>query len=173
MTEQRFGDFQSRFESSGTDPVEVIKLLVEAMLTLADDPDLGKQMMALVMSKRDLDQTPGTLSGYSLRRTNQVPQRLQRDANIARSYAGGTYQNDYRDCDPANPQIEIDTVYSAQRQGVDYPEEGKAKFFVKSGGADTPRPVVLARNRAGYWKVTEMSSLTLGVRPPAGAADDF
>jgi len=173
MSSERFSQFKSRFETSGKDPVEVVKLLVEAMVVLDSDTDLGKQMMALVMSKRDLDETPGTLSGFSLRRTNQVPQRLARDPNIARSYAGGTAQNDYRDFDPANLRIEIDTNYSAQRQGVDYPEPGKAKFFVKSGGADTPRPVALARNRAGYWKVTELSSLSMGVRPPAGAADDF
>lgn len=173
MTSQRFTEFQSRFESSGTDPREVVKLTIEAMLALEGDPYLGKQMMAVVMSKRDLDETPGTLSGFSVRRTNQVPQRLERDPNIARSYAGGTFQNGYRDFDPENPRIEIDTGYSAQRQGIDYPEPGKAKFFVKCGGADTPRPITLARNNAGYWKVIELSSLSLGVRPPAGANGDF
>ena len=53
------------------------------------------------------------------------------------------------------------------------PQQGQAKLFVACGGADTPRPIQLARNNAGQWKVVNFSSLTVGVKPRPSVADDF
>jgi hypothetical protein len=168
-----FDDFKTRFETGGSDPEAVVRLLIEGMCTLETDSDLGEQMVALVCSKKILDPAPETLSGFRFRRTDDSLDRLRRNADIARSYAGGTHGNDYRDANPAAPRVTLDTVYSARAQGIDYPQAGQAKLFVASGGADTPRPVTLARNNAGLWKVVNFSSLTVGVRPPATEAGDF
>ena len=151
--------FRERFESQGSDPEAVVALLVEAMVTLEVDEKLGAEMMTMVISRR-LD------AGEYIR-------RLLANTNIARSYAGGTYQNDYDDFDMGALRVELDAEYSSVGQGVGIPSEGRAKFFVKSGGADRPRPVLLAKNNSGKWKVTEFSSLTVGVRQPATVAGDF
>ena len=168
-----FPEFKSRFERGGSDPELVVSLLVEGMCALELDSDLGEQMVALLCSKKVLDPAPGTLSGFRFRKTDDSLNRLRRNANIARSYAGGTHESDYKDCDPLTPTVTLDKVYSAGAQGVDFPEPGRAKFFVHSGGADNPRPVTLARNSAGLWKVVNFSSMTTGVRPPASEAGDF
>ena len=49
-----------------------------------------------------------------------------------------------------------------------------AKLFVRSGGADLPRPITLERNGQGQYKIRECSSVYLGVRPVETPADkDF
>jgi len=106
-------------------------------------------MMALVISPEHLDRAPGTLSGHAFRRADNSVERLLGDRNIARSYAGGSYQRGYQDFDPQQPSVVLDEAYSAAAQGIGCPSADQAKFFVKSGGADTPRPFTLARDSAG------------------------
>ncbi len=171
MNDEAFAAFKTRFEAEGKDPAAVTRLLVEGMLMLEQDAELGSQMMALVYSKKNLELAPDAPAGVRFRRTDDSVRRLLANVNIARSYCGGTDQNGYGEFAPS--RIELDTGYSAARQGIDYPAPGQAKFFVKCGGADTPRPVTLARNNAGYWKVTNFSSLTVGVKQPAAEAGDF
>ena len=48
----------------------------------------------------------------------------------------------------------------------------RAKVFVFSSGADSPRPVSLAMNDKGLWKATEWSSLEVGVRAPGPRPTD-
>ena len=48
----------------------------------------------------------------------------------------------------------------------------RAKVFVWSSGADSPRPLTLIKNNRGLWKATNWSSLTVGIRPPAAPLDD-
>ena len=170
---ERFSEFKARFEAQGTDPEATVRLLVEGMATLEQDEELGAQMMALVLSKKLLQPDPGAPSGQRFRAANGTLGRLRADPNIARSLVGGTHQQGYADADLAGLPVELDRGYSPGAQGVDYPRPGEARFFVRSGGADTPRPVNLARNSGGYWKVTSMSSLTSGVRRPAAQVSDF
>jgi hypothetical protein len=166
MDDQAFAAFRARFEAQGKDPEAVTRMLVEGMLALEQDPGLGSQMMALVTSKKNLEIDPDAPAGVRFRHTDDSVRRLLANPNIARSYAGGDHRSGYGGFAP--DRIALDRGYSADRQGIDYPAAGQAKFFVRCGGADTPRPVTLARNDAGYWKVTNFSSLTVGVRPPAG-----
>lgn len=151
--------FRARFEAEGGDPEVVIALLIEAIVTLETDESLGTEMVETVISKR-LD-------------AREYIRRLRANKNIARSYAGGTYQNDYNDFQATAPDVALDREYSSAGQGIGFPSEGRAKFFVVCGGADRPRPIMLAKNNSGLWKVTEFSSLTVGVRQPASVAGDF
>lgn len=45
------------------------------------------------------------------------------------------------------------------------PEDGSVKFFVACSGADSPRPVTVAR-RDNYWYPREWSSLIVGIKKP-------
>lgn len=171
MSRETFAAFKTRFDEQGQDAEAVVKLFVEGMLMLEQDPGLGSQMMALLSSKKNLDIDPDAPSGLRFRRTDDSIRRLRANINIARSYAGGDYQAGYGGF--SVDKITLDKSYSAARQGIDYPTAGQAKLFVKSGGADTPRPITLARNNAGYWKVINFSSLTVGVRAPAADDGDF
>ena len=127
-----------------SDPKAVVKLLVEGMHALERDPAAGEAAMGRVCSKAIA--TDGKLHD------RELVKRLLANPAIGRSYSGA-----------------VDTVYSANLQGVDYPEPGKAKFFVACSGADTPRPIELAKNASGQWKVVSFNSLTVGVKKaPAG-----
>eukprot|EP01090_Pellita_catalonica_P020570 TRINITY_DN741_c0_g1_i2.p1 TRINITY_DN741_c0_g1~~TRINITY_DN741_c0_g1_i2.p1 ORF type:complete len:131 (-),score=19.44 TRINITY_DN741_c0_g1_i2:21-413(-) len=130
--------------------------------------------MTLVHSTKSLDQA-GTLSGYKFRMSdNEGVKRLLRNKNIGRSYAGGTDQNNYAiDLNNFENNIMLNKTYSANRQGANFPQQGQAKFFVHSGGADSPRPITLACNNSGTWKVTSWSSITSGVKKSAQEAGDF
>ena len=165
--------FQQRFQQDGRDPRGTVQMLVEALLMVERDETMASWMLATVLSKKSLSPDASTPGGFKLAPSDQTLYRLRSKPNIARSLVGGTTAGDYLDFDHQNPRAELDTAYSAARQGIDYPQPGQAKFFVRCGGADTPRPVTLARNNAGLWKVIEFSSLTVGVRPTAAAAGDF
>jgi hypothetical protein len=43
-------------------------------------------------------------------------------------------------------------------------EEGRIKLFVKSSGADSPRPITVQTDSSGTWKAAEWSSLLSGIR---------
>ena len=170
---ERFNDFKARFEAQGSDPEATVRLLVEGMVTLEQDEALGAQLMALVISKKNLQPDPDALSGQRFRPADGTLSRLLADPNISRALAGGTHQQGYQDFDPAALRVELDRGYSSGAQGVDYPRPGEAKLFLRCGGADTPRPVTLAKNSSGTWKVVNLSSLTSGVRRPAAEVGDF
>ncbi|MCB9563737.1 MAG: hypothetical protein H6709_23790 [Kofleriaceae bacterium] len=168
MDTAAFEDFTRRFQAGMTDPEQVIRLFVEAMLTVETDRDLAEQLFCVVIARNLLTAAPGTPSGHRLPRPDQTLNRLAASPAIARSLAGGTTAAAYQDADLA--KVALDRAYSARTQGVDYPSPGRGKFFVACGGAATPRPLTLARNDAGGWKVVEWSSLTVGVAR-AGAGD--
>lgn len=149
--------FEARFAAEGADPAAVVALLAEAMFALESDEQTGTAMMKVVLSKR-------------LNPREEI-RRLRANPDIARSYLGGTPEGEYQDA--AVDKFRLDGEYSARAQGVDYPEPGQAKLFVACGGADRPRPIQLARNNAGLWKVVNFSSLTVGVKPRPSVAGDF
>ena len=43
-------------------------------------------------------------------------------------------------------------------------EDGKIKLFIKSSGADSPRPITLETDASNAWKAAEWSSLLSGMR---------
>jgi hypothetical protein len=170
---QTYTDLAARYEAIATDARAVARLFVEAMLALERDEAAATQAMVRMCSTRSLDPAPSEPSGHCFRASErEAVKRLLRDPNIARSYCGGRHEHDYA-LDLAAPRVVLDEAYSARGQGVDYPRPGEAKLFVASGGADLPRPILLARNASGQWKVTNWSSLTTGVRKPASSAGNF
>jgi len=171
MDTARFDDYRKRFEDRGTDPEQVVHLFVEGLLEIERDRELAEQLLCVVIASNQLSADPRAPSGFRLSRADQTMNRIGANPNIARSLAGGTPGADYGDVDLA--RFALDKAYSSRTQGIGYPADGKAKFFVACGGADSPRPIQLARNKHGHWKVIEWSSLTVGVKPPASAAGDF
>jgi hypothetical protein len=171
MDTARFEDYRKRFEDRGADPEQVVRLFVEGLLEIERDRELAEQFLCVVIASNQLSADPRAPSGFRLSRADQTLARIGKNPNIARSLAGGTPAASYADADLT--RFALDKAYSARTQGVGYPADGKAKFFVACGGADSPRPITLARNNAGRWKVIEWSSLTVGVKPAASVAGDF
>ncbi len=171
MPAPRVDDLRARYETVAADPAAVVHLFVEGLLAIEHDAALAEQLLCVVIAKNLLSASPDAASGHRLPRADQTLTRIQARPAIARALAGGTPAADYADADLA--RFTLDRAYSARGQGIDQPSPGKAKFFVTCTGADTPRPITLARNSAGQWKVVEWSSLTVGVKPAATTAGDF
>ncbi|MCE5219180.1 hypothetical protein LLH03_19365 [bacterium] len=143
-----------------TEPVWVAKHWLQGILVyLSGDKEAGLKQMNSMMKEPDprLDSFHGSLE----------PSK----AYIWRSYVkGATPENGYNVPDVQN--FEIETYY--QPNEAPTPTSTLIRMFVRSSGADTARPLKLSKDSRGQWRVSEYSSLCVGVRPPADPnAGDF
>jgi hypothetical protein len=160
-----FDKFKAAWEKDASDPYDSILYYVIAALNIEKDHNLADAMMTVVVSKRDSMESSSSPSGLKLGKSSSYYiGQFKEDKNIARSYVGADWQEDYK-FDKSNLTMTV-----TKDQEVD----GKTrKIFVHSGGADSPRPVTVKRNKHGQWKLTNYGSLCVGVRKPASEVDDF
>ena len=130
-----------------------------------DNRKQGTNMAVLSMWEENVvkSDAPGNFNGFILHRSDL--DRLDRISEAtARSYVTGTSPvNGYAIADGS-----IEIGFRAQSRHAGSERSGTRKVFVWSSGADTARPITLKRNPKGLWKVSEFSSLVVGVRPAAG-----
>ncbi|MGY5876561.1 MAG: hypothetical protein RTU30_12505 [Candidatus Thorarchaeota archaeon] len=161
-----FDKFKAAWEKDAGDPYDSIMYYLIAALNIEKDDDLADAMMTVVVSKKDSLEDGSSPSGLKLntRGARYYIGQFAKNPNIAKSYVGGTNENDYR--------IDKGKLTLAVTRDQDT-GEGKKKIFIDCGGADSPRPVSLAKNKHGQWKLIEYSSLCVGVKPPASSEGDF
>lgn len=139
-----------------------------ALMVYAKDPALGA-LCVLVSVRHDLlDDDSAGYKGKRLRRarTIDLESRIGARPHIARSYAQATTPAD-------GYALPVGPITVRVRQQPNSVESGvRARMFVWSTGADTPRPISLERNDNGIWKAFEWSSLEVDVRPPHAAKRD-
>lgn len=137
-----------------------------ALVTYARDQELGLQMLTIAMDGSEL-QDGGVYKGKtpSHRRLQELKERIAARPYVARSYIQGTSPENQYQIPDASLQVKI------REQPRDVGED-RAKVFVHSTGADSPRPITLLKNNRGLWKAKNFGSLDLGVRPPIQAVDD-
>jgi len=93
-----------------------------------------------------------------------VEERLEGKKYLPNSYIVGTSpENRYR---PQQPPLVI--RFSTDPRSTE-PASDRVKLFVECTGADTPRPVTVARGADGRWTIVEWSSLLTGIRPPVSS----
>ncbi len=160
-----FKKFKAAWETDAGDPYESIMYYLIAALNIEKDADLADSMMTVVVSKRDCMESSKSPSGLRLGKSARYYiGQFQDDKNIARSYLGANWKDDYS-FDMKNLVMTV-----TRDQKVD---DKTRKIFIESGGADSPRPATLARNKHRQWKLTNYGSLCVGVRKPASKVDDF
>jgi hypothetical protein len=143
-------------------------VMAMALACYARDPAAGLPYVTVAIAMDLLEDDP---AGYKGRRPRRVILQNLRDrlhgekAHIARSYVQGTRWDDGYAL-PAGP------LTVRVKQQANSVQGERAKMFVYSSGADTPRPVSLARNDKGLWKATEWSSLEVGVHAPGPRPTD-
>ncbi|TET10704.1 MAG: hypothetical protein E3J86_04905 [Candidatus Thorarchaeota archaeon] len=159
-----FSKFKSAWEKDAGKPENTIMYYVIAALNIEKDPKLADAMMTVLVSKRDCMEDGGSPSGLKLGRSAKYfIGQFKKNKNIARSYVGGTYKNEYK-FSKSNLTM---TVVKKQ-------EHGKGlKIFIDSGGKDLNTPVQLRSNSSGQWKLTEYSSICTGVRKTVEEEGDF
>ena len=135
-------------ESTLSTPFMTAALAVCAYCCYAVDHGAGKEMLNFLKG-------PKPLSNYDIQFIND---RLVDKAYVPFSYfEGAEPSNNYRPNEPYKITI-FEDVYS-------YKDEGYAKLNVRSGGADSPRQIVL-RRKGEQWYLWEQYIL-VGIRTPA------
>ncbi len=160
-----FKKFKEAWEKDAGDPYDSIFYYIIAALNIEKDADLADAMMTVVVSKRDAMESSKSPSGLKLGKSSRYYiGQFQEDKNIARSYMGADWKSDYK-FDKNNMVMTV-----VKDQKVD---DKTHKVFIHSGGADSPRPATVKKNKEGQWKLTSYGSLCVGVRKPASEVDDF
>lgn len=159
-----FSKFKSSWEKDARKPENTIMYYLIAALNIEKDPVLGEAMMTVVVSKNDCHEDAGSPSGLKLGRSAKYfVGQFMKNKNIARSYVGGTPQNDYK--------IDKNKLTMTVTKKQDH---GKGlKIFIDSGGKHLDTPVQLQMNNDRQWKLTEYSSVCTGVRKTLQEEGDF
>lgn len=142
-------------------------VFVVAMNMHVDDPELGIQAFTIALDRDQLQEASDGYKGFKpgFRYMNLIRSELKQKPYIAPSYFIGTSPSSgYR---LPSPPYEIE-VHTNPHSDI---SENEKKYFVRSTGADSVRPIYLKKNNRGIWKVTN-ESLILGVRPPKELVDD-
>lgn len=144
-------------------------MMIVALLTYAEDEELGRQCAAIAVDRGRLQQGIKGYQGWQLsnRDLQLIETQIGSKTYIPRSYIKGTTpKNGYQL--PSSP-YQIDFPGGL---GSEDPRSGRHKLFVLCSGASSPRPITLKRNDKGIWKAAEWSSLIVGVREPATGDED-
>jgi len=156
--------FISKWNQVSSDPYGVIMLYLMAALNIEKNPEEAENMMTVIVSKRDCledNESPtnlrlGRSAGYFLK-------RFQENPNIARSYLGGSPENEYR-VDESNLELTV-----VREEEINE----RLKIFIKSRGKDFLTPVQVQKNRDNQWKLVEYSSICTGVKKPLTEENNF
>ena len=143
-----FEQFTALPQAQLSTPFDTAAMTVLALCFYPQDKELCYQMLEFLKG-------PGTLSPYE---RQFIRDRFMDHDYVPRSYFNGaTPQNDYLPAQPYTIAVS-ENPYSYQNQGY-------AKLFIRSGGADNPREVSLRLAKDGKWYLWEQFIL-VGIRQP-------
>ena len=139
-------------EAAMTTPFQTAALTVCALCAYAAAPDVGIELL------NDL-RGPRPLNGHDI---SFLKDRFRGGRTyIPYSYfAGAVPDNGYTPTQPYSVTVFADAHA--------YDEQGYARLYIASGGADSPRPIKLRRKGDGQWCLWEQYLLT-DIRPPKAA----
>ncbi|MCO4773506.1 MAG: hypothetical protein KDA24_25965 [Deltaproteobacteria bacterium] len=154
--------FRKAVDAVSSDALKTADLFVQALAAYSLNRELGLEMLAMLLQDDDLIEDDGVMLPNRFRQDELF--QLDKKPNIMKGYCGGTVAKAYEDADVPNCKATFDTNYSSSRQGVGYPAEDKAKFFITNGGSSRPRPVELELHD-GRWLMDKYGVLS-GVAKP-------
>ncbi len=138
-------------EAAMSTPFETAALTVLALAHYPHDKDASLAML-------DFLRGPRPLSGLD---KQNLADRFRDKDYVPRSFFHGTSpDNNYQ----ANAPYQL----TVSENPYSYDEEGYAKLFLQSSGADSPRPIVLRKAKDGKWYLWEQLLLA-GIRQPASS----
>ncbi len=134
-------------------PEETAALAVAALVRYSEDQAAGIEMLNVLRGPK------GPLSAQEIQ---LLKDQLLRDRDyVARShFNGATPDNNYTPIEPYSVTV-ADSVHS-------YDQENYATLYIRSGGADSPRPITLRKKPStGEWFLWNHVGLLPGIRVPA------
>lgn len=147
---ESLAEMQAMPEAAMNSPFETAALTVCALCAYAADKEIGKEMLNFLLGPRPLNNFQISFLDERFREGHYVPFSY---------FKGAVPENDYT---PSTPfTITIDSgLYSNANA-----EEGYKKLFIRSGGADSPREIVLRMRGDGKWFLWDQF-LLVGIRNP-------
>ena len=140
--------FKALPQAALSTPFDTAALTVAALCLYPSDKELCCQMLDYLRGPRPMNGMDRQFIADRFRGKDYVP----------RSYfEGAAPNNDYMPAKPYTVTVKADPH--------SYDEQGIAKLFIPSGGADDPRPVKLRQAKDGKWYLWEQFLLT-GIREP-------
>ncbi len=141
-------EFKALPQAALSTPFDTAAMTVAALCAYPADKAASLQMLDFLRGPRPLNGIDKQFIADRFRDSDYIP----------RSYlAGAVPGNDYAPAQPYAVNVS-ETIYS-------YMEQGIAKLYIASGGADSPRPVTLRLAKDGRWYLWEQS-LLVGIRQP-------
>ena len=135
-------------EAALTTPFQTAALTVCALCVYGADPKIGAEMLNWLKG-------PRPLSNYEI---SFLTDRFREGIHVPFSYFHGAVpENDYTPSHPFTVTIEAGPYADAN--------PGYKKLHIRSGGADSPREVVLRQKGDGQWLLWEQY-LMVGIRQP-------
>lgn len=145
---ESLAQMQALPEAELQDPFQAAALTVCALCVYGADRQAGTEMLNLLKG-------PRPLSNYEISFLND---RFREGAHIPFSYfAGATPENDYTPSKPFTVTVSAGPYADAN--------PGYKKLHIQSGGADSPREIVLRQKGDGQWLLWDQF-LMVGVRQP-------
>ena len=144
-------EFTSLPQAAMATPFDTAAMTVIALCVYPYNAEAAVQMLNYLRG-------PRPLSGHEL---SFLKDRFRDGDYVPRSYfEGAVPANDYEPQAPYTITVS-ENPYSYQNQGY-------AKLFIRSGGADSPREVVLRQAKDGKWYLWDQF-LLVGIRQPESA----
>ncbi len=151
-----FSEFKSEWEKDAGSPEESIMYYLIAALNAEEDPKLSEAMMSVVIAEWHCIEDGSFPSGFKLDDiAKNCLGHFRGNKNIARSYIGGTSENNYQ-IDRGKLTM---TVMSEDRDDL-----GLTTIHIKSGGRDESTALQVAKNKSGQWKLTNYISICRDVK---------
>ncbi len=158
----------------GRHPSGAAVLFITGLMKYAENPAVGGPMLISMLtndgSQMVSSSAPGSYRGFTFSRDNKyLLDRLAPMAYVPNTYVAGTQQaNGY--ALPSGPY-----VFEFQPNPRSVISETEVRIYVKCTGGVMPRPIRLKLNSEGIWKVSEFSSLVVGISnlPPSGERDEL
>ncbi|TXT60415.1 MAG: hypothetical protein BAJALOKI1v1_1270001 [Promethearchaeota archaeon] len=148
----KLAEFEAKWNELGTTEEGTIKCFLIGILEYLEGNKDAEKMIEMTLPKNKID----SRVRYYL--------KSQFDKNVAGSYLGGTPDNEYTYS--YDNKVHVDSKQSKRGKK-------ESKIFVQSGGKDFASPVHLKKNKDGYWKLFNVSSLATGVKKLTSEDDDF
>ena len=144
--------FQQRQAEMASDPVGAVTVWFEAIFQYMADPELGAPMITLAMDDPD----------WNVPANSIFVDRLNNRPRIFLSYIRGTSpENGYQPGPEADWELEVTEVREPDANG-------EVTVYLRSTGADTPRPMAVRKGDDGLFRASRYTSIYVDVRPPKG-----
>ncbi len=164
---QNIDEFIALRDSLASTPQGGAAIFILALKMFAENPEVGAKCLVISVSRNKL-QAGTVYKGFQISNFDmaRIKEQIRRFPYIANSYFAGTNaETKYNFTTP----VEIECSENPYSGDIN---SGEFKLFVKSSGADSPRPIFMTRNNRGVWKATEWSTILMGIVPAKEDLDD-